>query len=177
MSLIITALFASVRTFANLGWVGWAGFLSIYVAVFILVVAVTQVDRPAAAPPGDYELGYHAFASPTFHGAMVATTTIFISSAGTSAFIPVIAEMRRPQDFNKALYACMAFVTASYITFASIIYAWCGVWITAPALGSAGVTIKKVRYPSPLSTQFSHTSFAPPSAPSITLQRLKPPDP
>ena len=51
MSLIITALFASVRTFANLGWVGWAGFLSIYVAVFILVVAVTQVDRPAAAPP------------------------------------------------------------------------------------------------------------------------------
>lgn len=77
---------------------------------------------------------------------MVATTTIFISSAGTSAFIPVIAEMRRPADFNKALYLCMGFVTASYIAFASVIYAWCGVYITAPALGSAGGTIKKVCY-------------------------------
>ncbi|KAJ9620413.1 hypothetical protein H2204_012260 [Knufia peltigerae] len=146
VSLIIVALSASVRTFANLGWVGWAGFLSIYTAVFILVVAVTQVDRPAAAPLGNYDLGYHAFFSSSFHGAMVATTTIFVSSAGTSAFVPVIAEMRRPQDFKKALYACMAFVTASYITFASVIYAWCGIWITAPALGSAGPTVKKVCY-------------------------------
>ena len=54
--------------------------------------------------------------------------------------------MRRPADFNKALYLCMAFVTASYVTFASVIYAWCGHWITAPALGSAGPTIKKVCY-------------------------------
>jgi hypothetical protein len=77
---------------------------------------------------------------------MVATTTIFVSSAGTSAFIPVIAEMRRPSEFNKALYLCMFFVTASYLTFASVIYAWCGVYITAPALGSAGGTIKKVCY-------------------------------
>lgn len=92
------------------------------------------------------DLGYHAIGTTTFHGGMVATTTIFVSSAGTSAFIPVIAEMRRPQDFNKALYLCMSFVTASYITFASVIYAWCGHWITAPALGSAGPTIKKVCY-------------------------------
>jgi hypothetical protein len=40
----------------------------------------------------------------------------------------------------------MGFVTASYITFASVIYAWCGVYITAPALGSAGQTMKKVCY-------------------------------
>ncbi|KAH0843605.1 hypothetical protein AYO21_05391 [Fonsecaea monophora] len=147
VSMIIVAMSASIRTFQNLGWVGWAGFISIYVAVFILVVAVTQVDRPAAAPKtGVYDLGYHAISSTSFHGGMVATTTIFVSSAGTSAFIPVIAEMRRPQDFNKALYVCMSFVTASYITFASVIYAWCGHWITAPALGSAGPTIKKVCY-------------------------------
>jgi hypothetical protein len=147
VSMIIVAISASVRTFANLGWVGWAGFISIYAAVFILVIAVTQVDRPAAAPAGPYDKQYFAWgANPTFHGGMVATTTIFVSSAGTSAFIPVIAEMRRPQDFNKALYLCMAFVTASYVTFASVIYAWCGIWITAPALGSAGPTIKKVCY-------------------------------
>ena len=138
---------SSVRTFANIGWLGWAGFISIYAAVFILTVAVTQVDRPAAAPAtGPIDLGYHAFNTPTFIGGMVACTTIFVSSAGTSAFIPVIAEMRRPKDFNKALYVCMIFVTASYITFASVIYAWCGHYITAPALGSAGQTMKKVCY-------------------------------
>jgi hypothetical protein len=143
----MTALAASVRTFGRLSWVTWAGFISIYVAVFIVVVGVTTLDRPAAAPPtGDYELGYHAVASPTFQAGITSTLTIFISSAGTSAFIPVIAEMRRPQDFRKALYICMSFVTASYLAFASVVYAWCGRWVASPALGSAGPTVKKVSY-------------------------------
>ncbi|KPI38301.1 N amino acid transport system protein [Cyphellophora attinorum] len=148
VSMIIVATMASVRTFQNIGWLGWVGFISIYSAVFILVVAVTQVDRPAAAPKeGPIDLDYVTWGvAPTFAAGMVATTTIFVSSAGTSAFIPVIAEMRRPSEFNKALYLCMFFVTASYLTFASVIYAWCGVYITAPALGSAGGTIKKVCY-------------------------------
>ena len=77
---------------------------------------------------------------------MVATVTIFVSSAGTSAFIPVIAEMKRPNEFRKALYLCMSFVTASYLAFALVVYAWCGQWIASPALGSAGGTVKKVAY-------------------------------
>lgn len=148
VAFIITALSSSVRTFANLGWLGWAGFISIYVAVFILVVAVTQVDRPAAAPvDGILDKGFTTWGlGATFSGGMVALTTIFVSTAGHSAFIPVIAEMRRPKDFNKSLYLCMGFVTASYVVFASVIYAYCGRWITAPALGSAGPVIKKVCY-------------------------------
>jgi hypothetical protein len=73
----------------------WAGFASVYVAVFIVVVGVTQRDRPAAAPQvGEYDLGYHAIAYPSFMAGMTATATIFVSSAGTSAFLPVISEMR-----------------------------------------------------------------------------------
>lgn len=69
VSLILVCIAASVRTFANIGWLGWAGFISIYVAVFILVVAVTQVDRPAAAPPtGPIDLGYHAWGVGTTFG-------------------------------------------------------------------------------------------------------------
>ena len=143
----MTALAASVRTFANQSWVSWGGFISIYAAVFIVVVAVTTRDRPAAAPPaGELDLGYHTIANPNFQAGITATLTIFISSAGTSAFMPVIAEMRRPQDFRKALYVCMSFVTASYLAFASVVYAWCGEWIASPALGSAGGTVKKVSY-------------------------------
>lgn len=66
-----------------------------YVAVFIVVVGVTTRDRPAAAPPvGEYDFGYHVIAYPTFMAGMTATATIFVSSAGTSAFLPVISEMR-----------------------------------------------------------------------------------
>lgn len=73
----------------------WAGFASVYVAVFVVVVGVTTRDRPAAAPPvGEYEFGYHAIAYPSFMVGMTATATIFVSSAGTSAFLPVISEMK-----------------------------------------------------------------------------------
>lgn len=125
----------------------WAGFISIYVAVFIVVIGVTTRNRPAAAPQtGPYDLGYHAIAYPTFAVGMVASSTIFVSSAGTSAFLPVISEMRNPRDYNKAVYTCMALVQASYLTFALVVYRWCGAYVANPSLGSAGNTIKKAAY-------------------------------
>ena len=59
--------FSSVRTFSRLGWLTWIGFFTFFVAVFIFVVAVTQQNRPAAAPQsGHFELGWTAIAHPTF---------------------------------------------------------------------------------------------------------------
>lgn len=72
--------------------------------------------------------------------------TIFCSGAGTSAFLPVISEMKRPRDYSKAVYLCMGLVTASYLTFSLVVYAYCGKWVASPSLGSAGGTIKKVAY-------------------------------
>ena len=77
---------------------------------------------------------------------MAATCTIFISSAGTSAFLPAISEMREPKDYRKALFVVMGFTTATYLAFALVVYRWCGVWVASPALGSAGDTIKIVAY-------------------------------
>lgn len=136
-----------MRRFHELGYLTIAGFISIFAAVFIVVVAVTTRDRPAAAPQeGEFELGYYAIAYPTFSMGMVATCTIFVSSAGTSAFLPVISEMREPRDFRKALYTCMAIVTSAYLAFALVVYRWCGQWVAAPSLGSAGDKIKIVAY-------------------------------
>jgi hypothetical protein len=138
---------ASVRKFHTIGWLTWVGFASIFVAVFIVVIAVTTLDRPAAAPQtGDYDLGYHVIAYPTFVAGITATATIFVSSAGTSAFLPVISEMRHPKDYRKALFACMAFVTSAYLSLALVVYRWCGKWVASPSLGSAGPTIKKIAY-------------------------------
>lgn len=54
--------------------------------------------------------------------------------------------MRRPRDYNKAVYLSMGIVTASYLTFSLVVYRWCGQWVASPSLGSAGDTIKKVAY-------------------------------
>lgn len=133
---IVVALTASVRKFHQIGWLTWAGFASIFTAVLIVVIAVTTRDRPAAAPQtGDYELGYYVIAYPSFAAGMVASCTIFVSSAGTSAFLPVISEMKNPQDYRKALFVCMAIVTAAYLTFSLVVYRWCGQWVASPSLG------------------------------------------
>lgn len=77
---------------------------------------------------------------------ITAVATIFSAGAGTSAFVPVISEMRKPRDYNKAVYLSMGIVTASYLTFSLVVYRWCGQWVASPSLGSAGGTIKKVSY-------------------------------
>ncbi|KAI1120776.1 transmembrane amino acid transporter [Nemania abortiva] len=125
----------------------WVGFASVFIAVFIVVVGVTVRSRPAAAPQtGDYDFGYHVIGNPTFVAAITSVSTIFCSGAGTSAFLPVISEMKRPRDYNKAVYLCMGIVTASYLSFSLVVYRWCGKWVASPSLGSAGDVVKKVAY-------------------------------
>jgi hypothetical protein len=112
-----------------------------------VVIGVTTTDRPASAPQtGDFDLGYNVISYPSFIVGMTATCTIFVSSAGTSAFLPVISEMKTPRDYNKAVYVSMTIVQASYLTFALVVYKWCGKWVSNPSLGSAGPTLKKVAY-------------------------------
>lgn len=144
----VVCVAASVRKFQQIGILTWAGFVSIFIAVFIVVVAVGIRDRPAAAPQtGDFDLGYHAIPSEvTFASGVVAATTIFVSSAGTSAFLPVISEMRNPRDFRKALFVCMGLVNAAYLSFSLVVYRYAGKWVASPSLGSAGQTVKMVAY-------------------------------
>lgn len=147
LAAFVVAATASVRKFHQIGWLTWAGFASIFTAVFIVVIAVTTLDRPAAAPQtGSFDLGYHIIAYPTFISGITATATIFVSSAGTSAFLPVISEMRKPKEFRKSLYVCMAIVNGAYLSFSLVVYRWCGQYVASPSLGSAGPTIEKVAY-------------------------------
>ena len=144
---VVVGAAASIRKFEKLAWLTWIGFISIFTAVLIVVIGVTTRDRPAAAPQtGPYDLGYHAMAYPTFSAGITASSTIFISSAGSSAFLPVMSEMIRPRDYNKAIYACMALLQAAYLSFSLVVYRWCGQWVATPSLGSAGGTIEKVSY-------------------------------
>ncbi|KAF5691896.1 amino acid transporter [Fusarium circinatum] len=147
VSAVLITLFSSIRTFSRLGWLTWFGFIIFVLGVFIFVVAVTQVDRPAAAPKtGDFDLGWAPIAYPSFVVGMINATNIFISTCGSSMFLPVISEMKRPQDYRKACLVAGFIVMAMYLSFSLVIYRWCGTWISTPAFGSAGPLIKKIAY-------------------------------
>ncbi|KIW73158.1 hypothetical protein PV04_01296 [Phialophora macrospora] len=146
---VFVTTLASIPKIHQLGWITWAGFISMVTAVMIVVIAVTLRDRPAAAPQtGPFDLGFSAIPpmGTTFAAAWSASGAIFASSANTSGFVPVISEMRRPQDYHKSVYCCMAWITSSYLAFSLVVYAYCGKWVSAVALGSAGPTIKIIAY-------------------------------
>ncbi len=110
-------------------------------------MAVTVVDRPAAAPQtGPFELGYIVIGHPTFIVGVSSCMNIFVSSAGAAHFVPIMAEMRNPMDYKKSIYLGMGVVQASYLTFSLVVFRWCGQWVASPSLGSAGQTVKMVSY-------------------------------
>ncbi|KAK0388790.1 hypothetical protein NLU13_5033 [Sarocladium strictum] len=145
-AILITAC-SSIRSFAKLGWVTWFGMITFTLGVFVFTIAVTQQDRPAAAPPtGPFELGWRAIAYPGFVVGMVSSTNLFICTSGSSMFLPVIAEMRRPQDYRKACLWAGVIVGALYLVLSLVIYRYCGDWLSVPAFGSAGPLFKKISY-------------------------------
>ncbi|KAK4943616.1 hypothetical protein LTR10_016911 [Elasticomyces elasticus] len=147
VSAVLITIFSSVRTFSRLGWLTWLGFKTFFIAVFIFVVAVTQQDRPAAAPQtGDFDLGWTAIAYPGFVAGITASANIFISGSGSQMYLPVISEMRKPRDYRKACILAGILVGAMYLTFSLVIYRWCGQWLATPAFGSAGTLFKKISY-------------------------------
>lgn len=54
--------------------------------------------------------------------------------------------MRDPRDFSKAVLACQGFVTAFYLAIGVVVYLRAGQYVASPALGTAGVLIKRVAY-------------------------------
>lgn len=54
--------------------------------------------------------------------------------------------MRDPRQYTRSLIVCQTVVTVTYITIGIVVYYFCGSYVASPALGSAGVTMKKVCY-------------------------------
>ncbi|KAK4689575.1 hypothetical protein P7C73_g531, partial [Tremellales sp. Uapishka_1] len=146
---IIVCAIASVRKISELAWLSWIGFGCILSGIMIVVIGVAVVDRPAAAPQtGPYTLILNKGpdASATFTTAIAASLAIYASSANTSGYIPVISEMKRPQDYPKAVYACMIWIFCAYISMPVVVYKFCGQYVASPSLGSANPLLTKIAY-------------------------------
>lgn len=66
--------------------------------------------------------------------------------AGTPAFFSIISEMREPRQYTKSMIMCQSTVTVVYIAIGIVVYYYCGSYVASPALGSAGVLMKKICY-------------------------------
>ncbi|GAA5852851.1 hypothetical protein JCM8547_004707 [Rhodosporidiobolus lusitaniae] len=138
---------ASLRTLGRVKWIGWAGLISMVVSILLVCIAVGAGGRPSPAPqegPWDKEIVY--FGNPSFSDAMNAISNLVFSFAGTAAFLPIASEMSNPRDFTKAVAACQTFVTVFYLVIGIVVYMYAGQYVASPALGTAGVLIKRVAY-------------------------------
>lgn len=147
VSAIATLPLASLRRLENIKWIGWIGLISMLVSILLVTIAVATGGRPSLAPQeGPYDLGIVYWGKPKFADAMNAVANILLAYAGTAAFLPIASEMRDPRDYPKAVLACQGFVTAFYLVIGIVVYMYAGQWVASPALGTAGVLVKRIAY-------------------------------
>ncbi|KAL1793804.1 hypothetical protein ACET3X_007225 [Alternaria dauci] len=138
---------ASIKTLDKLSWIAWVGLVGIMSAIITLTVAVSLQDRPSAAPQfGPWQSDFELFKSPTFAEASAALSSIVFAFCGIPAYFNVVSEMKDHKDYFKALSLCQAVMTSIYIAIGVVVYYYCGSYVASPALGSAGVLMKKVCY-------------------------------
>ncbi|EWG50116.1 hypothetical protein FVEG_16587 [Fusarium verticillioides 7600] len=77
---------------------------------------------------------------------MSAICALIFAYAGTPAFFSIAAEMRDPRHYTRSLILCQTVISACYIAIGCVVYYFCGSYVASPALGSAGVLIKRVSY-------------------------------
>lgn len=117
------------------------------ITVITLTVSVSIQDRPAAAPQvGPWQSDFELFKSPTFAEAAAALSSIVFAFCGIPAYFNVVSEMKDHKDYFKALSLCQFVMTSIYIAIGVVVYYYCGSYVASPALGSAGVLMKKVCY-------------------------------
>ncbi|EOD52801.1 Amino acid permease [Neofusicoccum parvum] len=137
----------SIQTLGRITWLAWVGLIGIMTAIFSLTVAVGVQDRPSAAPQtGVWVPDYKLFNQPSFTDAVAALSSLVFAYAGVPGFFSIVSEMRDPRRYTRSLIVCQTGVTAIYITIGVVVYYYCGSYVASPALGSAGVTMKKVCY-------------------------------
>lgn len=116
--------------------------------VLTLTIAVGVQGRPESAPvqTGPWNSDYKLFASPSFTDAISACSSLVFAFAGTPGYFNIISEMRDPRGYTRSVLISQGFITAIYIAIGIVVYYFCGSYVASPALGSAGVTMKKVCY-------------------------------
>ncbi|WOO81568.1 N amino acid transport system protein [Vanrija pseudolonga] len=142
------ALLGAIPTLSRITWLGWAGIASLMAALLTLTISVGLQGRPADAPrpPAPWTKEFKIVGRPTFEEAMAAISTVLFAYSATPTYFNIAAEMRDPRGYNRAMLTSISLITLVYLVLGSVVYAFCGQYVSTPALGSAGPLMKKVCY-------------------------------
>ncbi|KAE8381831.1 transmembrane amino acid transporter protein-domain-containing protein [Aspergillus bertholletiae] len=143
---IIGFLFSSIQTLGRISWLAWVGAFCIIVSVFVVAIGVGIQGHALGAEGAILKSDYKVVNDPSFVDAISAISTLVFTYSGAPAFFNIVAEMREPRLYTRALLVCQATVTVIYIAIATVVYYYCGSHVASPALGSAGPILKKVAY-------------------------------
>lgn len=145
---VTTLLFGTAfRSLEKVSWISWVGVAGIIFSIWIVAIACLTQDRPAEAPSnGPIDRGIRVLPKTTFPQAMAAIANQLFAVGGSGTFFSISAEMKHPQLFSRSLLCGQTFIILTNTIIASIIYGKIGHYIASPALGSAGILMKKVAY-------------------------------
>ncbi|EIN09912.1 hypothetical protein PUNSTDRAFT_86425 [Punctularia strigosozonata HHB-11173 SS5] len=126
------------RTLNGISYLSVVSFISIMAAILITMIGVGVVGKTGGVVSHVSGL--------KFAPAFLAVTDIIFAYAGHVAFFTFISEMKRPQDFPKALFALQIADTTLYLIVGIVVYAFAGSSTVSPALGNTGTTLRRISY-------------------------------
>lgn len=164
---VVTFVLGTVtRTMKVMSWCGYVALASVFISSWIVAIACLTQSTPEAAPKGvPVDKAITAVATgKSFHAIASAIAVQLLSLCGTAAYFNIHSEMRDPTQYHKSLFMGQGFVIINYIILACMIYGKVGVYVTSPALGSAGPLFKKIGYgvalPGLIFSSFFHAHLA-----------------
>jgi amino acid permease len=97
------------------------------------MVSVGVQDRPADAPQsGPWDKQINVWPRDSFVSAMNAVSTVVFAYCATPAYVSIVGEMRRPQDYTKSIVLAQTFITTLYLIVACVVYHYVGQFIASP---------------------------------------------
>lgn len=148
ISAIILFLLALPKTFSEMAILGYIDFASICAAIMITVIASGIEGHQS--PGGLSAVEWHAFLpkdkQPTFAEAFLSVTNIVFAYAYAQCQFSFMAELRKPKDFNKSIWALGLTEIFIYTFTGATIYAFAGANVESPALLSTSTTVAKVAF-------------------------------
>lgn len=139
VGLVISFLLTLPRTLKNVSYWSIASFISIGSAVLLTMIGVS-ISKPG--------LGVVRFIpdGPPFYKAFLAVANITFAYAGNVAFFSFISELKKPEDFPKALALLQVSDITMYVIAAVVIYYYAGNEVSSPAFNSASTVVSKIAF-------------------------------
>ena len=138
VGMILCLICTLPRKLGDVSYMAVVSFISIIGSVVITMAGV-GVQRPGQGM-------LDATVQSSLHEAFLAVANIIFAYAGHVAFFSFISELKKPEEYPKALFLLQASDTSLYLLVAGIVYGYGGKEVASPALGSTGPLLSKIAY-------------------------------